>query len=274
MHFTPDAHRTKHLTTEQLREGFLVQDIFCRGEISLRHVDLDRVVLGGAVPLSTPLRLHAPPSLASQYFTERRELGVLNIGGPGSISVDGTRYPMQSRDVLYVGRGHLDIAFASDDAGRPARYYLVSYPAHASYPVVYAPAASADVAELGTADRANRRKLAKFIHRGGARSAQLVMGVTELMPGSVWNTMPSHTHQRRTEIYLYFNIPDDSVVVHLMGEPSETRHLVVRNEEVVLSPSWSIHSGSGTSNYAFCWAMGGENQDFTDMQPVDMRELK
>ena len=181
---------------------------------------------------------------------------------------------MQSRDVLYIGRGSRDVTFASDDASTPARFYLVSYPAHASYPVAHAPAASAEVADLGTTERANRRRLAKFIHGGGAKSAQLVMGVTELQPGSVWNTMPSHTHHRRTEVYLYFDLPDDAMVVHLMGEPTETRHIVVRNEEVVLSPSWSIHSGAGTTNYAFCWAMGGENQDFTDMQPVDMRELK
>jgi 4-deoxy-L-threo-5-hexosulose-uronate ketol-isomerase len=274
MHYTPDAQRTKQLTTDELRDGFLVQGLFRSGEIVLRHIDLDRVVLGGAVPLETPLRLDAPASLGAQFFTERRELGVLNIGGPGSITVDGARHPMQSRDVLYIGRGSLDIVFASDDASAPARYYLVSYPAHASHPTMHMPVASADVSELGTMEHANRRQLAKFIHAGGAKSAQLVMGVTEMMPGSVWNTMPSHTHDRRTEVYLYFNIPDDAMVVHLMGEPGETRHIVVRDEEVVLSPSWSIHSGAGTTNYAFCWAMGGENQDFTDMQPVDMRELK
>jgi 4-deoxy-L-threo-5-hexosulose-uronate ketol-isomerase len=274
MQYIPDAQRTKRLTTDELRDGFLVEGLFQSGEITLRHIDLDRVVLGGAVPLETPLRLDAPLSLAARYFTERRELGVLNIGAPGSITVDGKRHPMEPRDVLYIGRGSLDIAFASDDPSRPARYYIVSYPAHTVYPTVHAPVESAEIVELGTTERANRRHLAKFIHAGGAKSAQLVMGVTDLLPGSVWNTMPSHTHHRRTETYLYFNIPDDAMVVHLMGEPTETRHIVVRNEEVVLSPSWSIHSGSGTTNYAFCWAMGGENQDFTDMQPVDMRELK
>jgi 4-deoxy-L-threo-5-hexosulose-uronate ketol-isomerase len=274
MHYLPDAQRTKHLTTDELRAGFLVQSLFVPGTISLRHIDLDRVVLGGAVPLHRPLELHAPASLAAEYFTERRELGILNIGGPGTVAVDDASHTMASRDVLYVGRGSRRISLASDDASAPARYYLVSYPAQASHPTTHIAAASAAATELGSAEQANRRRLAKFIHGGGAASAQLVMGVTELMPGSVWNTMPSHTHTRRTEVYLYFGLPGDATVVHLMGEPGETRHLVVRNEEAVLSPPWSIHSGCGTTSYAFCWAMGGENQDFTDMQAVHMRELK
>ena len=207
MQYIPDAQRTKRLTTDELRDGFLVQGLFQSGEIILRHIDLDRVVLGGAVPLETPLRLDAPPSLGAGYFTERRELGVLNIGAPGSITVDGKRHPMEPRDVLYIGRGSLDIAFASDDASRPARYYIVSYPAHTVHPTTHAPVASAEVVELGTTDRANRRRLAKFIHAGGAKSAQLVMGMTELLPGSVWNTMPSHTHHRRTEIVSVFQPP-------------------------------------------------------------------
>ena len=164
--------------------------------------------------------------------------------------------------------------FISDDSSRPARYYLVSYPAHAAHPTTFIAATAADAAELGSPDHANQRRLAKYIHPASFPTSQLVMGVTSLAAGSVWNTMPSHTHTRRTEVYLYFDLPDDAIVVHLMGEPSETRHLIVRNEQVVLSPHWSIHSGSGTSNYAFCWAMGGENQDFTDMQAVDMREIK
>jgi 4-deoxy-L-threo-5-hexosulose-uronate ketol-isomerase len=274
MHQLPDAHRTKHLTTDELRSGFLIQGLFALGRITLRHVDLDRVVLGGAVPLAEPLRLEAPPSLAAAFFAERREVGVLNVGARGTITVDGHRYAMDGRDVLYIGKGSKDVGFESDDAARPARFYIVSYPAHSSHPTTRIGAGSVEATELGTAEKANRRKLTKYVHPGGVQSAQLVMGVTELMPGSVWNTMPSHTHTRRTEVYLYFNLPDDAVVVHMMGAPTETRHLVVHDEEVVLSPLWSIHSGCGTSNYAFCWAMGGENQDFTDMQAVDMRELK
>lgn len=274
MHQLPDAHRTKHLSTDELRSGFLVQGLFTLGRITLRHVDLDRVVLGGAVPLTEPLRLEAPASLAAAYFTERRELGILNVGARGTITVDGHRYAMDGRDVLYVGRGSKDVVFESDDAARPARFYLVSYPAHASHPTVLVKREDAESAELGTQEGANRRRLSRYIHARGAASAQLVMGVTELLPGCVWNTMPSHTHQRRTEVYLYFGLGADAVVVHMLGEPNETRHVVVRDGEVVLSPIWSVHTGCGTSRYAFCWAMGGENQDFADMQAVDMRELK
>ena len=274
MEHLPDAHRARTLSTDELRSSFLVQGLFRPGEINLRHLDLDRVVLGGAVPLASALQLEAPASLAASYFAERRELGVLNIGERGTIVVDGERYCLERRDVLYIGRGSRDVSFESDDAARPARFYIVSYPAHGSHPTKHIGHAQADATELGTTERANRRRLAKYIHPAAMPSAQLVMGVTELMPGSVWNTMPSHTHSRRSEVYLYFDLPSDAVVVHLMGEPTETRHLVVRDGDVVLSPPWSIHSGCGTSNYTFCWAMGGENQDFTDMQAVDMRELK
>jgi 4-deoxy-L-threo-5-hexosulose-uronate ketol-isomerase len=274
MHPLPDAERTKRLTTDELRAGFLVEGLFTRGEVVTRHIDLDRVVLVGAVPLAAPLRLDAPDSMRARYFTERRELGLLNIGAAGSVAVDGRRFELDAGDVLYVGRGSRDIAFASDDAAQPARFYGVSYPAHADHPTTRITHVDAQTSDLGSAATANARRLAKYIHPGGAASAQLVMGVTTLAPGSVWNTMPSHTHARRTEIYLYFNLAADAAVIHLMGEPGETRHLVVRDGDVVLSPAWSIHSGCGTSRYAFCWAMGGENQDFADMQSVDMRELK
>jgi 4-deoxy-L-threo-5-hexosulose-uronate ketol-isomerase len=273
MHHLADAQRTRQLTTDELRSSFLIEGLFKLGEVTLCHIDLDRVVLGGAVPLGDPLRLVAPASLAASYFTERREIGILNIAARGTIVVDGHRHAMDCQDVLYVGRGAKDVSFESDDAARPARFYLVSYPAHASHPTTRVGRSAAVATDLGTPEGANQRRLAKYIHAGGAQSAQLVMGVTELRPGSVWNTMPSHTHSRRTEVYLYFNIPNDAIVVHLMGEPTETRHLIVRDEQIVLSPAWSVHSGCGTSNYAFCWAMGGENQDFTDMQPVAMKEL-
>jgi len=274
MHHLPDLQRTRQLSTAELRSNFLVDGLFKLGEITLRHVDLDRVVLGGAVPLGEPLRLESPLSLAASYFAERREIGVLNISGRGTIVVDGHRYAMDCLDVLYIGRGSKEVTFESDDPARPARFYIVSYPAHTSHPTTRVGRSDAVASDLGTPEGANQRRLAKYIHAGGVQSAQLVMGVTELKPGSVWNTMPSHTHSRRTEVYLYFNVSNDAIVVHLMGEPSETRHLIVRDEEVVLSPAWSVHSGCGTSNYAFCWAMGGENQDFTDMQAVAMTELK
>ncbi len=274
MHRLPDAERTKTLTTDELRAAFLVRELFVPGQIDVRHIELDRVVVIGAVPLDRPLRLEAPVSLGAAYFAERRELGVLNIGGGGFVVVDGQRFELANGDALYVGRGAKDIEFASDAAAGPARFYGVSYPAHASHTTKRVQKAEAHQSELGGAASANQRCLAKYVYPGAVASAQLVMGVTTLASGSVWNTMPSHTHARRTELYLYFDLADDAAVIHLMGEPSETRHLVVRNGDVVLSPSWSIHSGCGTSRYAFCWAMGGENQDFTDMQAVDMRTLK
>ena len=274
MRHLPHAEHTARLTAEELRSHFLVTGLFVPGVVRIELVDLDRVALGGAVPLAEPLRLEAPTAFLADSFTERRELGILNIGNEGSVVVDGTVYGLARRDMLYVGRGAHEISLRSDDAASPARFYLVSYPAHATYPTQRIAASEAEAAELGTADRANRRRLARYIHRGGVPSAQLVMGVTALHDGSVWNTMPPHTHQRRTEIYLYFDLADDALVFHLMGDPSDTRHLVVRDGDVVLSPSWSIHAGCGTARYTFCWAMGGENQDFADMQPVDLTTIR
>lgn len=273
MRYIPRADQTRRMTTEELRENFLVTDLFTPGKVTLQSFDLDRVVLGGAVPTFDPLPLEAPESMAAAYFNERRELGALNIGGAGSIEVDGTTHRMESRDILYVGRGSRSVAFSSDSDDRPARYYLVSYPAHAEYPATRVARENAEMSELGSPEGANRRRIRKYIHENGARSCQLVMGITELAKGSVWNTMPAHTHHRRTEVYMYFGLPDDAVVFHLMGEPRETRSLVVRNEQAALSPGWSIHAGSGTRNYTFCWAMGGENQEFSDMQPAPIPEL-
>lgn len=273
MQFLPDSTRTAQASTEELRKAFLVQGLFRPGEIVLREFDLDRVVLGGAVPTDRPLALTAPDWLAASYFTERRELGALNIGGSGSVTVDGTRHVVGLKDIVYVGRGSRDIVFASDSAATPARFYLVSYPAHAAHPTTRLAKADVEATELGAIETANKRRLAKYVHPGRMASAQLVMGVTD-MAGGVWNTLPPHTHHRRSEVYLYFGLGPDTIVVHLMGEPSETRHVIVRDGEVVLSPPWSIHAGCGTGHYAFCWAMGGENQDFTDMQAVNMRELK
>jgi 4-deoxy-L-threo-5-hexosulose-uronate ketol-isomerase len=274
MQLLPDSIRARSLSTQELRDAFLVQGLFKPDTITLRHIDLDRVVLGGAVPCCDTLALAAPESLAAEYFLARRELGVLNIGAPGSVSVDGQRYHLDKLDVLYVGRGSRDVRFESDSTDQTAKFYLISYPAHASHPTTCVSGASVTGSPIGSPDRANARKIAKYIHADGVQSAQLVMGVTQLASGSVWNTMPAHSHFRRTEVYLYFDVPDDGVVVHLMGDPNETRHLIVRNEEVVLSPPWSIHSGCGTSAYTFCWAMGGENRDYTDMQQVAMGDLR
>ena len=274
MHYLPNAAHAASMSTDELRDTFLVRGLFVPGALTLRVLDLDRAVLGGVVPTTAPIALTNPEHLKAAYFCERRELGVLNIGGAGSVTVDGTRHALGKRDVLYVGRGSRDVRFASDDAREPARFYLISYPAHAAHPVTRVAEGDAQGAEMGSQETANRRRIRRYVHLEGAASAQLVMGVTVLEPGSVWNTMPCHTHARRSEIYLYFDLPADAVVIHLMGEPDETRSLVVRDGDVVLSPGWSIHSGCGTSAYSFCWAMGGENQDYADMQPVDITTLR
>jgi 4-deoxy-L-threo-5-hexosulose-uronate ketol-isomerase len=274
MHTVPDAVRTARMTTDELRASFLVQGLFVPGAVNLRRIDLDRLVLGGAVPTDTALTLAAPADLLATFFCERRELGVLNIGGSGTVAVDGTAYALDNRDLVYVSRGSRDVVFSSDEAANPARFYLVSYPAHANHPTTLVKATSVQSGELGSMEQANRRRVSRYVHSAGVQSAQLVMGMTALEPGSVWNTMPAHTHDRRTEIYLYFDVPENAVVFHQMGEPTETRHLIVRDGEVALSPAWSIHAGCGTSSYAFCWAMGGENQDYADMQVVDATSLR
>jgi 4-deoxy-L-threo-5-hexosulose-uronate ketol-isomerase len=274
MRYLPTPEHTARLTPEELRAHFLVSGLFVPGEVRFETVDLDRVALGGVVPLAEPIGLVAPEAFATKSFTERRELGILNIGGTGTIDVGDSSYRATRLDMVYVGRGAPDVTLRSDDPENPARFFLVSYPAHAQHPTARIGAADADASELGSQDRANRRRLARYIHQGGVRSSQLVMGVTSLQEGSVWNTMPPHTHVRRTEVYLYFDLPADAVVFHMMGTPDATQHLLVRDGEVVLSPSWSIHAGCGTSNYTFCWAMGGENQEFADMQGFDMSTLR
>lgn len=274
MRFLPNAPTAARLATDELRAQFLVTDLFTLGALTLRPVDLDRVILGGAVPTDAPLRLPAIDYVCAEYFCERREIGVLNTGAAGTVTVDGTTYPLAAHEVLYVGRGSREVTFASEVATAPARFYLVSYPAHAAHPTTRVAVADADVLELGTAVSANARLVRRYIHAGGARSAQLVMGVTTLAAGSVWNTMPCHTHLRRSEVYLYFDLPPDAMVLHLMGEPTETRTLVARDGDVALSPGWSVHAGCGTLAYSFCWAMGGENQDYADMQMVAMEDVR
>ena len=238
------------------------------------YSDVDRVIVGSAVPTNRPLKLEASKKeMAAEYFTERREVGIINIGGEGKIRADGKEYRMEFKDLLYVGKGTKEIECFSADQKKPALLYFVSYPAHASYPTVHVRFADASKNPLGSSHNANARTISKFVHTEGVKSSQLVMGLTELNDGSVWNTMPSHTHQRRTEVYLYFGLDDESVVVHLMGKPTETRSLIMRNQQAVISPPWSIHSAAGTKNYSFIWAMGGENQEFSDMDAVSMKEL-
>ncbi len=274
MRYFPSPDHARRMTTDELRGTFLLTSLFRPGEVTLHFVDLDRAVVGGVVPTGAPLELPAPAELRAEYFCERRELGVLNIGGAGAVTADGERHAVAAHEVVYVGRGTRHVTFESDDALAPARFYLISYPAHASFPTTRVTPDEAQGGDLGSQATANRRRIRRYVHTGGVRSAQLVMGVTTLEPGSVWNTMPAHTHSRRSEIYLYFQVAPDAAVLHLMGEPSETRTLVVRDGEAALSPGWSVHAGCGTSNYAFCWAMGGENQDYADMDPVDISTLR
>jgi len=271
--YLPDPRRFATLTTAELRQAFLVEALFAPGELRMVYVDVDRAIVGAAAPTREPLALGTSKELASQYFAERREVGVINIGAAGAVTVDGEAHVLERRDGLYIGRGSRDIHFESADAMAPALFYFVSYPAHAAYPTRRLTMADAGDVKLGTEADANVRTIHKYIHPGGAQSCQLVMGLTELEVGSVWNTMPPHTHERRSEVYLYFDIDDDALVFHFMGAPEETRHVVVRNRQVVLSPSWSIHCGVGTRRYSFIWAMGGEKQDFDDMDPAGISRL-
>ncbi|MGA3009317.1 MAG: 5-dehydro-4-deoxy-D-glucuronate isomerase [Terracidiphilus sp.] len=269
-----DAVRYPTMTTEEMRETFLLSDLFQPGKVCLTYVDLDRTVIGSAVPTSEPLPLLTDDALKAEYFTERRELGILNIGAAGTVSVNGTAHVLKQLDALYVGRGNEKIVFFSVDPKHPAEFYLLSYPAHAVYPTRLIHSADEPKTTLGSAETANLRDITKVIHLEGARSCQLVMGFTQLASGSVWNTMPAHTHMRRSEVYLYFNIAEGQRVIHLMGPGDETRHLVIADKQVVISPGWSIHAGVGTKNYTFCWGMGGENQVYSDMDPVGITDMK
>lgn len=263
------------MDTEELRASYLVNELFSAGEIQLHYTDVDRAVVGSAVPTKNPLTLGTSKSeLAADYFTERREIGVINIGAPGTVKVDGENFEMSNRSSLYIGKGSKEILFFSTDSADPARFYLQSYPAHRSYPTKLITQRSANEVPLGSDTEANKRTIYQSICPGVVESCQIVMGFTELAEGSVWNTMPPHTHLRRSEIYLYFDMTPNDRVFHLMGEPGETRSLVVANGEAVISPSWSIHCGAGTSSYSFIWCMGGENQDFADMDFVEMNKLR
>jgi 4-deoxy-L-threo-5-hexosulose-uronate ketol-isomerase len=269
-----DAIRYGLMNTEELRETFLLEGMFEPGEIEFAYVDLDRTVIGSAVPVGEPLTLETEPELRSEYFLERRELGVLNVGGTGSVIADGKSFEMKKLDCLYVGRGTKSVTFSSKSEENPACFYLLSYPAHADYPTAMAKFEDLQGLALGTVETCNKRTIYKAIYKEGIKSCQLVMGFTVLDPGSNWNTMPPHTHMRRSEVYFYFDVDPAHRVLHLMGPPDATSHLVVADKEIVISPGWSIHAGVGTKNYAFCWGMGGENQAYDDMDPVAIADLK
>ena len=275
----------KHYTTERLREEFLIESMFIPGEFKMVYSHIDRIITASATPTDKEMHLEAGEELRVSYFLERREMGVINVGGSGYILIDGKKYVLGHKDGMYIGMGKRDISFGSDDSHNPAKFYINSAPAHATYKTVLIKAeGSADEdtviikaenkVELGSLETSNHRTICKYILPGQVESCQLEMGMTSLQPGSVWNTMPAHTHDRRMEVYMYFELPEDAFVMHYMGEPQETRHLVVRNEEAVISPSWSIHSGSGSRNYTFIWGMVGENQDFDDMDGIEMKDLK
>jgi len=268
----PDAVRTYDTAT--LRRHFLLEELFRTGEVSLTYSHMERFVVGGAVPGERPLTLPSPKPLGTPSFLARREIGVFNIGGPGRMTVGGTFHELAHRDALYAGMGAGELTFESRDPSSPAKFYLLSTPAHAARETVQVPLSAAKTITLGEQATANRRTIYQMLHPEVCDTCQLVMGMTTLEAGSVWNTMPTHVHERRSEAYLYFDVPADARVIHLMGEPDETRHLVVANEQAILSPNWSIHSGVGTRAYSFICGMGGDNVDYTDMDPVAMDTLR
>lgn len=272
--FESSRKEVAEMDTRTLRENFLVEDIFVDGEIRFVYSHYDRVMIGGAIPTSDPVTLPVYDSLKADFFLERREIGIINIGGKGRVAADAQSFEISKLGCVYLGKGTREVAFESIDPANPAVFYLLSAPAHQTYPNTLFTKEDATPATVGASETSNHRTIYKYIHLGGIQSSQLVMGLTVLQTGSVWNTMPAHVHDRRMEAYCYFDVPENQRVLHLMGEPSETRHLWVANRQAVISPPWSVHSGCGTSNYAFIWGMAGENKDYTDMDPVLIGDLK
>lgn len=275
----------KHYTTERLREEFLIQNLFQEDKMNLVYSHIDRIITGAVVPVNKKLALTAGDELRAEYFLQRREMGLINIGGDGIITIDGRVYEVNARDGMYIGRGSKDITFESKEVSNPAKFYLNSAPAHKEYPTVLIKLegeASEDVVivkdenkvECGSLEESNHRIINKYIVTGQVDTCQISMGLTKLFPGSVWNTMPAHTHDRRMEVYMYFDVEDDAFVIHYMGEPQETRHIIIHNEEAVINPSWSIHSGCGSKAYTFIWGMCGENQDYADQDFIANKDLR
>lgn len=263
-----------YYTTEELREHYLIENLFETGKINTVYSHVDRIIVGGATPGKDALKLEAGDELRAAYFLERREMGIINIGAPGKVTLDGVEYKLGNKDGLYVGMGTKDVVFESEDAANPAKFYFNSAPAHKTYPTVFIDMEKANKRPIGAMEDSNKRTIYQYIHPAVLQTCQLSMGLTKLEEGSMWNTMPCHTHERRMEVYLYFDLPEDAAVFHLMGQPQETRHIVMHNEQAVISPSWSIHSGVGTHCYTFIWGMVGENQDFDDMDHCKTNELK
>lgn len=268
------SDHAKQLDTAGLREQFLIENMFQEGQINLTYSHIDRIIVGGVVPTTDAVVFEGGKEIGVDFFLQRRELGVINIGEAGSVIVDGVTYDIGAREAIYVGQGAQDIQFLSANAAQPARFYLNCAPAHTAYPTRKITRDDVEVESLGSQENCNVRTIYKYLHPAVLPTCQLLMGMTELAPGSLWNTMPCHTHERRMEVYLYFDMKDDNIAFHYMGQPQETRHIVVRNEQAVISPSWSIHSGVGTASYTFIWGMVGENQVFHDMDHVALKDLK
>ncbi len=269
----PRPHDVVGMSTQELRDTFQIGNLFSPGQLNATFTDLDRLVVGGVMPADKPVELGNHKETGRAYFLERRELGAINIGGHGAVHADGKVFELQKLDCVYLPMGTREVTFESRNAGTPAKFYFLSCPAHAPHPMVMMKSADATPVALGSQESSNKRTIYKFIHQGGIQSCQLVMGLTALEPGNVWNSFPPHTHWRRTEIYFYFDL-GEKILAHFLGEPQASRHLFLHNEEVALSPNWSMHFGCGTSNYKFIWGMAGENQVFDDMDPAKPLELR
>lgn len=272
--YSISPNESKSMTTNELRKNFLVNDLFIENEIKMTYSFDDRMIVGGCMPIEEPLVIDSGDLTGTEYFMSLREMGIYNLGDGGIISVDGKEYELSSDDVIYIGKGTKSITFSRNKKENRPKFYFVSVPAHKNYPTKKVALNEAIRINLGCSEESNKRTIFQYIHPDLLESCQLLMGITLLDPCNVWNTMPTHTHLRRMETYLYCKMPKDELLIHLMGEEDETRHIIVRNEQAVISPSWSIHSGVGTSNYAFIWGMGGENKEFTDMQLVQKCDLK
>ena len=268
-----NAKDVKYYTTERLREEFHIANLFTKDNVRMVYSHIDRIITAGLMPVFQELKLEAGKELAAEYFLQRREMGCINVGGKGIITIDGKEYEMNPRDGIYIGMGNKEISFVSVDPANPAKFYVSSCPAHTSYPIVKIDITKARKVPCGSVEECNKRVINQYIHPDVIKSCQLAMGLTQLEAGSNWNTMPCHTHDRRMEVYMYLDMGENDVVFHMMGEPTQTRHIIMHNEEAVISPSWSIHSGVGTKAYSFIWAMCGENQEFTDMDHIDTADL-
>ena len=264
----------KNYDTQRLRDEYLIENLFMENEIKLVYSHIDRIIVGGVFPITEKIKLKGGKELGSNFFLERRELGVINIGGPGIIILDNEEFILNNKDAIYIGLGIKEVFFKSLDIKNPAKFYLNSAPAHCKYPTTLITLEKAKKVKMGDTSTSNKRTINQYIHPDVCKSCQLVMGMTVLEDGSVWNSMPTHTHDRRMEVYFSFDMNENTRIFHFMGEPNETRHIIMKNEEAVISPSWSIHSGAGTASYTFIWGMAGENQTFTDMDHIEMKDLR